>query len=400
MAALSPAGTTLEFATLAGGPGQDRTVGATLDDDGRLWTIRNIWFDVPVALSSYTLTESTETALDLADWPLGSLNMEVDAEGRVWALADQFCDPRFCPPRESYLGVFDGGGAALAVTMLNEAVALALDGNGDAWIGGQGEMGVTPVDPPGRRREVGYLAKLSLTEQADGPRLAAVVQAAGFEGGPLVGGAIASLFGEELGPAEGTSFEISDGFVQSAPGSRVFFDEEEAAVLFAQSGQVNAVIPSAVAGKSSAKVRVETAAGTSVPFRLATAEACPAIFQLSESGQAAALNQDGSVNSMFNPASRDSVVAVFVTGLGGYQPAVEPEQIAPLEAPFPHAARPIQAFVDDDPVAITYAGVAPGLIAVASQVNVPVPPNATTGARTIRLETAGCSGSSGIVWVQ
>lgn len=400
VAALSPTGTTLEFATLTGGPGQDRTVGAALDDDGRLWTIRNIWFDVPVVLSSYTLTESTETALDLADWPLGSLSMEVDAEGRIWALADQFCDPRFCPPRESYLGVFDGDGEPLATTMLNEAVALALDSNGDAWIGGQGELGVAPLVPPLRPRGVGYLAKLSLGEPADGPRLSAVVQAAGFSGGPLVAGSIVSLFGEELGPVEGTSFKILDGFVESAPGTRVFFDEEEAAVLFAQSGQVNAIIPSAVAGRSSAKARVETATGTSISLRLATAEACPAIFQVAESGQAAALNQDGSVNSMSNPAPRGSVVAVFVTGLGGYQPAVEPEQVAPLEPPFPRAARPIQAFWDDDPVAITYAGVAPGLIAAASQMNVPIPPNTMTGARKTRLEAAGCSGSSGIVWVR
>ena len=103
---------------------------------------------------------------------------------------------------------------------------------------------------------------------------------------------------------------------------------------------------------------------------------------------------------MSNPAPRGSVVAVFVTGLGGYQPAVEPEQVAPLEPPFPRAARPIQAFWDDDPVAITYAGVAPGLIAAASQMNVPIPPNTMTGARKTRLEAAGCSGSSGIVWVR
>ena len=400
VAALSPTGTSLEFATLAGGPGADRSVGAALDDEGRLWSIRGVRFAAPVVLSSYTLTEFTETPLDLADRLFVSLNMGVDGEERIWVLTDQFCDPQYCPPRESFLQVFDGEGGPLATEMLSEGVALALDQDGNAWVGGQGTLDVTPVGPPPRRRGVGYLAKFSLAEQDDGPRLAAVVQAAGFESGSLVPGSIVSLFGEGLGPSDGVSFEIGDGFVVSAPGVRVLFDEEEAAVLFAQSNQVNAIVPSAVAGRNSVNVRVETASGVSNGFQLTTAEACPAVFQLAESGQAAALNQDGSVNSMFNPGSRDSVVALFVAGLGGYEPTVEPEQVALLEPPFPRADREVQAFLDGSLVTIEYAGVAPGLIAAASQVNVRIPPDAVTGARTIRLEAGGCSGSSGIVWVR
>jgi len=216
----------------------------------------------------------------------------------------------------------------------------------------------------------------------------------------LLAGSIVSLFGEDLGPEQGTSFAVRDGFVESAPGARVFFDETESAVLFAQSGQVNAIIPSAVAGRSSVNVRVETVDGASNVFRLAVAEACPAVFHISESGQAAALNQDGSVNSAQNPAPPDSVVALFVAGLGGYQPAVEPEEAALLEPPFSRAARPIPAFLGDDPVVVEYAGVAPGLIAAVSQVNVRIPLNAVPGARKIRLEAAGCSGSSGVVEVR
>ena len=44
-------------------------------------------------------------------------------------------------------------------------------------------------------------------------------------------------------------------------------------------------------------------------------EAAPGIFVL-DNGLAAVLNQDGALNTPLNPASRGSVLQVFVTGLG------------------------------------------------------------------------------------
>ena len=407
VAAIGITGDSLDFSTFAGGPGRDRVSGATLDSEDRLWAVLNSQitengsFIAKNVLHSYGLSAaSTETPFNLDRGGNFDLDLEVDGQGRIWSLAGTFCTSPFCRPEESFLQVTDATGQRLAAGVLNEGVALALDQQGAAWVAGQGTLGITPVDPKEPTRAVGYLAQFRLIEAASSPALGAVVQAAGFLGRPLVPGSIVSLFGEGLGPEQGSSFEIVDGSVLSATGSRVFFGNDEATVLYAQSGQVNAIIPSASSGKTSVEVRVETFEGSSNSFHIPAADACPAIFQFDAEGRAAALNQDGSVNSVHTPAVAGSVLAFFVTGLGGYTPGVEPQRVAPLEEPFPVASQPIQASLDGVALNIEYAGVAPGLVAAVSQLNLRLPEDAEPGARVIRLEAAGCSGASGLIEVR
>ncbi len=68
-----------------------------------------------------------------------------------------------------------------------------------------------------------------------------------------------------------------------------------APVLYIQADQMNAVVPFEITGPAT--------------------EAVPALFTSNATGrgQSAVLNQDGSVNSPSNPASRGSVISVFMT---------------------------------------------------------------------------------------
>ena len=60
------------------------------------------------------------------------------------------------------------------------------------------------------------------------------------------------------------------------------------------------------------------------------------------SGQGAVLNQDGTVNSRFNPARLGTVVAIFATGGGLLNPLRPDGSITPIQPPFPQLTLPIK----------------------------------------------------------
>jgi uncharacterized protein (TIGR03437 family) len=106
----------------------------------------------------------------------------------------------------------------------------------------------------------------------------------------------------------------------------------------------------------------------SLPVTLNVTAAVPAIFTADASGkrQAAALNQDYTVNSASNPASIGSVVALYGTGGGTLTTDA-----------LPGLALPVTATVGGVPATVYYAGIAPGLVQGAMQVNVQVPMEVT-----------------------
>jgi uncharacterized protein (TIGR03437 family) len=99
------------------------------------------------------------------------------------------------------------------------------------------------------------------------------------------------------------------------------------------------------------------------------------LFSLDGSGigQAAALNQDGTLNSESNPAARGSIVVLYGTGIGPTDPALPDGGLGPLS--LDELARPsgvLQAAIDDT-ADILYAGSAPGLINGVAQFNLRIP---------------------------
>ena len=103
---------------------------------------------------------------------------------------------------------------------------------------------------------------------------------------------------------------------------------------------------------------------------LSVTDAVPAIFtaDASGTGQAAALNQDNTVNGTSNPAPAGSVVALYGTGGGALTTDTLPRLILP-----------VTATVGGVPAMVYYAGIAPGLVQGAMQVNVQIPGGAMPG---------------------
>jgi len=110
------------------------------------------------------------------------------------------------------------------------------------------------------------------------------------------------------------------------------------------------------------------------------ATAIPALFTLnnSGSGQAAAVNQDGSVNGAAAPVKIGNAISLYVTGAGQTNPTGADGQPGTGVGNLP--VLPVTATIGGRTATVQYAGGALGLVAGVVQVNVIVPAGVTAGA--------------------
>src|ERR1017187_5841643 len=172
---------------------------------------------------------------------------------------------------------------------------------------------------------------------------------------------------------------ISKGIEAPRPWPGCWRHGVPAPLIYTVENQLSAVVPYAVAGKSSTQVQVEYRGTRSAPVTLQLAPVSPAIFTLDSSGRGAGaiLNQDSSVNSPANPARIGFVVSIFATGEGQTSPGGVDGK--PGSDPVPHPIFPVSVTIGGQIVTPTYAGGAPGNVAGLMQVNVQVPIGIQTG---------------------
>lgn len=244
-----------------------------------------------------------------------------------------------------------------------------------------------------------------------GPRIWAVVNAASFVSKPspvIAPGEIVSIFGSHLGPddplvapapAPGGAYPTTLGTapaetqveVEVTPGNWV-----AAPLIFAQEGQVNAVIPFNMTPATGMKLRLSYNGVTSPAFSVDGVDSDPAIFTVDSTGkgQAAVLNYDSgtdtySLNSAKNPALKGSIVSIYATGGGQTTPLPTPEgRVIPLGAP-PTLNAVTTVTFGTDTVAADYAGAVPGSIAGLVQINATIPNTVPAGKTVPILVTIG-----------
>ena len=223
---------------------------------------------------------------------------------------------------------------------------------------------------------------------------AGVANAASLTAGSVAPGEIVSIFGSALGPAAGANGQFTNPVLISnaLEGVHVLFDGVPAPITYAGAGQVNAVVPYAVAGKSATQLQVEYLGAVSAPVSLPVAAVSPGLFTAAASGagQGAIVNiADYTVNSATNPAARGAFVSIYGTGLGVTTPAGTDGMLA---------AAPYGQLPSNVPVTVTmggivcqtnYVGAAPGLIAGALQINAQVPAGVTPGPSVPLVVTIG-----------
>ncbi len=221
-----------------------------------------------------------------------------------------------------------------------------------------------------------------------GPRLSAgnIRSAASLNAEPIAPGKIITLFGTGIGPlASATPREGPSSLVLGA--TSVWFGGQQAPLLYADSRQINAVVPFSVMGDS-AEVVVKNG-GVTWSTRVPVWESSPALFTLSGggAGPGAILNENGRINDLGNPADRGSIVAVFGTGAGQMNPQGVDGAIAQGASQFPRL--PVSAKIGGLNAEVLYAGAAPGLIAGVLQVNLRIPADAPVGPAVEIVVTVG-----------
>jgi uncharacterized protein (TIGR03437 family) len=222
----------------------------------------------------------------------------------------------------------------------------------------------------------------------------AIVNGASFEALPLSPGGIFSIFGEDLAPAEGFGFFdlLSGGLVELLRGVTVLVDNRPAPLFYVSRGQINAQAPAELQPGSFVSVRVLREDVISANRLAPVAVSAPGVFVHPESTQIVALNEDGTLNSVANPADRGSALTLYLTGAGAFAPHLAAGQPAPLPPPFHLVAAGVEATIDDLPAVVEFAGAAPGFVGLV-QINVRIPTSASSGDNIVLRVLGGGSAS-------
>jgi len=225
------------------------------------------------------------------------------------------------------------------------------------------------------------------------PGIAAVVSAASFTSSSIAPGELITIFGNSIGPSAPLGLVLQSGKVEtSLRGLTVGFDGVPAPLLYGAAGQINAVVPFEVSGKSTTLMSVSVPGGATYTATLPVSTAAPAIFVISASGQGAILNGNLSVNSPANPAARGSSIAIYATGAGLLSQSVADGTIVSATN-LPLSVAPISVTIGGQAATVGYQGAAPGLVAGVMQIDAQVPASVTPGnAVAVTISVGGIAG--------
>ncbi len=266
----------------------------------------------------------------------------------------------------------------------------------------QGQISVAPgvgINPDYMTANlVGYSAP-SANPAVPAITAAGIENAATGQSGATSPGEILVIYGTNVGPSQLTSATAnSDGrYARILAGTRVLFDGVPAPIWYTSAKQVAVIAPYYLYWKDSTSVQVEFNGVRSASITVPLVPSAPGIFTADSSGhgQAAALNQDYSLNSASRPAARGSVVILYATGEGQTDPAGVDGLLA--NAVLPQPRLPVSVTVGGIAAPVLYAGGAPGIVAGAMQINVQIPANAPSGAAVpIQITVGGATSALGV----
>ncbi len=325
-------------------------------------------------------------------------SIAVDAAGGVWisgtTASANFPNPNGWSSGMDFLAGLNGKGSALtyAARYPKGAVAQAVAvGPAVGWLVAAGDAGavaaIATTSPPA--------ARIFGVATAAGARLTPVFLR-GY-GASLTGrvapGEVISIYGPHIGPKTAVQAALSAaGLLPTVLGGvSVTIAGKPAPLLDAADGQIDAIVP------LGAPAGITDIAVSSAPsrFRLMEVPAAPAVF-LNPDGSAAALNQDGAVNSPSHPAAPGSVVSIWATGTGAITSLAD-GQIATSAAANCFDCR-IGFGASGSAGSLEYAGDAPGMVAGVTQINVRLPMAVGSTVLPVTLSVNGETATAN-VWV-
>jgi uncharacterized protein (TIGR03437 family) len=243
---------------------------------------------------------------------------------------------------------FSGDDGAALAAELNAPAAIAIGTNGALLVADSGNNRIRSLTPAAVSSDTASVS---------------VISAASLAPGPIAPGEIVTIFGT--------------GFVKS--NTQLLFDGQPATLFFTNATQINALAPTSLAPSSASAESVVVNGAPTAGASVTVVASAPGIFAgANGTGQAAALNEDGSVNSASNPAARGSVVSIYATGLGSGA-ANATLTIAGYNAP------------------VLYAGSAPGFPGLI-QINAQIPGGfLPPGTQALVLSVGGATSQAGVI---
>jgi len=216
-------------------------------------------------------------------------------------------------------------------------------------------------------------------------------------------GSAITLTGFGMGPQTGMGAQptAAGELPTQLGGVQVLVNGQPAPLLYVQSQQINAFAPFTLAPGTTATIAV-TYKGVTVgtfPVLVLAGSGWGSLFRLNNSStQAAAINQDGTLNGPAHPAPPGSVISVYGTGFGQTNLAGVSGTLFPATTSM--FQMPVTVSIDGQLSAqIQYAGAAPLEWAGIDQINVQVPADASSGQTGITI-TSSPEGPPLTIWVK
>lgn len=437
---LNPSGSDLIYGTYLGGAGDSGTV-IKIDSEGNAYVLGTPnTYSPPLQITAGAFesspsaswapsgtpaflvkVNSTGTAVNYATYVPNAVAMDVDTTGNAYVVGQAAMG--FPVTAGAFQRCFNGGGQDVYALQLSPngsvtgasylggsgtdtPVAVSALGNGRIAAAGTTSSpdfpGITSA-APGQTLLFVESFGINNPQTTDGPCMSlGIDNAASFQSGAPAPGEIVAIFGAGMGP-EAPAFEQigPDGLVSTElAGVKVYFDNIPAPLPYAQSNQINAIVPwemnthVLMPGNPNAQVHVEYNGVSTNTVTVPVAGAAPGIFVVNyTTGQAAILNQNGTLNSPSNPAPPGSVISIFGTGGDFVQAGGVDGAFWPLNQ-LVHFSSPATVSFGALSTEVLYGGSAPTLVSGVFQVNAMVPASLAPGSAMLTLQIDGLSASA------
>ena len=279
-------------ATLVTGLSSPR--GLALDSQGNLY-----YTEAGAARVSVRSPAGVVTSVGAGSWNIPR-GVAVDVSGNVY-VADTGLQQVLEFGSNGVLTVAAGTGSAGFSGDGGSAAAAQLGFPWDVAVSASGMAAVADLDN-NRVRELMPPPAMQTSPGAPVPGNITIVNAASLAPGPVAAEMLLLIGGSGISPAQ-------------IPDTAVAFGPNPARILSADSSGILVVAPAAIAGLGSVPIEIIYRSIVIATIPVAVADAAPALFA-DATGQAAANNQDGSINSASDAAPRASVISLYGTGLG------------------------------------------------------------------------------------
>jgi uncharacterized protein (TIGR03437 family) len=369
-------------------------------------TLQRLDFTGTVKLSTPVATNVSSLALDAA----GDVYIPSISSGR-YPFKNSLAPCGSGPSPTQLLIVIAPDGSILQTTYIpgSDHTAsyplVATDANSTVFIVGTAGPSFAPTQAgPFPAGVVGgmFLSNFAPNSAAEIYPLVCVANAASLVTAAIAPGELVALFGNGLGPQQGiqTQATLQNPYPMQAAGVQVFFDGLAAPLLWVEDGQINAVAPWSLKPGVNTQICVSYESTNTDCLNWPVVQAAPAVFTV-DGTYAAALNQDGTINSPTNRAPVGSIVTVFATGLGPVSPAQADGMVVGLPLPTNVLTVGVTASYTigipsgvpvNVPFEVQYAGPAPYQVAGVSQINFQVEPYASYGAIYLSVGTVNSPG--------